>query len=127
MVKQLVAGIALFLCAATAAAQHRMTVEVFNDMGPLTGASVRLSGTPYTGQTDAEGRVFIRNLKLGTYSIEVRYLGYQQQSREVILPSDQPIRFVLERAALMIDRKSTRLKSSHVKKSYAGFCLKKKE
>lgn len=103
MVKQLVAGIALFLCAATAAAQHRMTVEVFNDMGPLTGASVRLSGTPYTGQTDAEGRVFIRNLKPGTYSIEVRYLGYQQQSREVILPSDQPIRFVLERAALMTD------------------------
>src|SRR5690606_39621079 len=27
----------------------------------------------------------------------------------------------------MVDRKSTRLNSSHVKRSYAGFCLKKKK
>src|SRR5690606_41423161 len=34
---------------------------------------------------------------------------------------------VLGRGGRREDRKSTRLNSSHVKKSYAGFCLKKKK
>src|SRR5690606_41890988 len=40
---------------------------------------------------------------------------------ETSLPSEAPAKYVLE------DRKSTRLNSSHVKISYAVFCLKKKK
>src|SRR5690349_16214118 len=45
-------------------------------------------------------------------------------SGAVILPWHDPVR-VAEQVT-MIDRKSTRLNSSHVERSYAVFCLKKK-
>src|SRR5690606_41499698 len=38
-----------------------------------------------------------------------------------------PVFFIVERMAHVVDRKSTRLNSSHVKISYAVFCLKKKK
>src|SRR5690606_41063138 len=44
-------------------------------------------------------------------------------------PGNRPISYLLPILAfnLLIDRKSTRLNSSHVKISYAVFCLKKKK
>src|SRR5690554_7038366 len=40
--------------------------------------------------------------------------------------SQEVVQVVLERVDLEVDRKSTRLNSSHVRISYAVFCLKKK-
>src|SRR5690606_40756761 len=45
---------------------------------------------------------------------------------ELAARPDFVARFEREAAALRADRKSTRLNSSHVKISYAVFCLKKK-
>lgn len=103
MVKKLIAGIAFFSHVAIAVAQHSITVEVFNENRPMAGASVRLSGTAYSGQTDAEGRVHIRNLKAATYTIGVSYLGFQSQYREIAVSNDERIRFSMERAALLTD------------------------
>src|SRR5690606_41528661 len=52
------------------------------------------------------------------------YLGLGQQRVDL----DQAVRQLLQPAAHgILDRKSTRLNSSHVKISYAVFCLKKKK
>src|SRR5690606_39484231 len=54
-----------------------------------------------------------------------KYLQYGELRRlELVKSEDMPRSGVTQ--ALMRDRKSTRLNSSHVKISYAVFCLKKK-
>src|SRR5690606_26448939 len=60
------------------------------------------------------------------------FTGYRAQHTLVTGPAKGGIRFhpdvtLDEIKALSIDRKSTRLNSSHVKISYAVFCLKKKK
>src|SRR5690606_40976257 len=48
---------------------------------------------------------------------------------KVVIPTPAMAEFLTyaDQAALAVDRKSTRLNSSHVKISYAVFCLKKKK
>src|SRR5690606_39365350 len=56
-------------------------------------------------------------------------LGFQPEAlaaRMANLPEAAVQAFVADRRALFSNRKSTRLNSSHVKISYAVFCLKKK-
>src|SRR2546422_1278109 len=75
---------------------------------PLPGGEVRIlrgGNTIAATTTDAFGRYVIHNVPAGSYSVEVRYLGYRSDTQ---------------------DRKSTRLNSSHGYISYAVFCLKKK-
>ena len=103
MVKKLIAGIAFFLHVAFVAAQHQLTVEVFNGDIPMAGASVSLSGTTYSGQTDASGRIDIRNLKTATYTIGISYLGFQTQYQEVALSADEHVRIAMERTTLLTD------------------------
>src|SRR5690554_8050408 len=55
------------------------------------------------------------------------YSGYQIDSIFKGVNFDKIINDDLPRAAKTLDRKSTRLNSSHVRISYAVFCLKKKK
>src|SRR5690606_15481529 len=103
MIKKLIAGIALCVHVAVVFAQHQLTVEVFNGDQPMAGASVGLSGTPYSGQTDVQGNVHIRNLKTATYVVYVSYLGFQTQHREITVSADEQIRISMERAPLLTD------------------------
>lgn len=105
MIKKLVAGIALFVQVAMASAQHEVTVAVFNatDNRPMSGASVRVVGTPYEGQTDKSGQVMIRNIKAGTYVVAASYLGFQLQQHTVSIPNDQMVRISLESTTLLTD------------------------
>src|SRR5690625_4898599 len=57
----------------------------------------------------------------GNYLIEQDRWYYAANQKEIRNPLHQ-----LSRANLLLDRKSTRLNSSHVAISYAVFCLKKK-
>src|SRR5690606_15733645 len=103
MVKRLIAGIAFFLHVAFVAAQHQLTVEVFNGNSPMAGASVSLRGTTYSGQTDVSGTVEIRNLKAATYTVGISYLGFQTQYRDVTLSADAHLHIPMERAMLLTD------------------------
>src|SRR5690606_40213995 len=77
-----------------------------------------LEQMPRLAQAIAEG--------MGVTVGELRVLGQQGQ-----LTSQQVIRAIQSQLATLrdeaADRKSTRLNSSHVKISYAVFCLKKKK
>src|SRR5437764_9737475 len=51
---------------------------------PLPGGEVRVlreGNTIATATTDAFGRYVIHNLPAGSYSVEVRYLGYRAEAR----------------------------------------------
>ena len=79
---------------------------------PLPGANVLLEETSMGASTDLEGYYVILNISPGTYDLKVSMMGYTQQGVEGLKVS--------------LDRKSTRLNSSHKPISYAVFCLKKK-
>src|SRR5438067_6796505 len=53
---------------------------------PLPGGEVRIlrgSSVVATATTDAFGRYVVHNLPAGSYTIEVRYLGYRAETRDV--------------------------------------------
>src|SRR5882724_7003695 len=55
---------------------------------PLPGGEVRVlrgGNTVATATTDAFGRYVIHNLPAGSYSVEVRYLGYRSETRNVAI------------------------------------------
>lgn len=105
MIKKSIAAIAFLVHMGIAMAQHSMTVSVRNaDNGkPMSGASVRLEGTAYQGQTDASGQAVIRNVRTGTYSVAVSYLGYEPEVQQISLATDQEVGFELQRATLLTD------------------------
>src|SRR5690606_41054976 len=76
---------------------------------PLPGASILIKGTTIGTTTDADGRYTI-DVPSGDAVLVFSFIGYVSQE----IPVGQ-------------DRKSTRLNSSHVKISYAVFCLRKKK
>src|SRR5699024_8860313 len=51
----------------------------------------------------------------------------QKKELEATLPEETTVETINNGEALKVDRKSTRLNSSHVSISYAVFCLKKKK
>ncbi|MBK1441261.1 TonB-dependent receptor [Parapedobacter sp. ISTM3] len=105
MFKRLIAGIALVTYAGVSIAQHNIIVQVrhADSDRPMPGASVRLEGTIYQGQTDAEGQAVIRNVKAGAYTITISHLGYTPVVRQVVLNQEQQIHLELQRATLLTE------------------------
>ena len=61
---------------------------------PLPGGEVRVSregSTVATATTDAFGRYVIHNLPAGSYSVEVRYLGYRPESRDIAVAQTEGV------------------------------------
>src|SRR3712207_8657930 len=69
---------------------------------------------------------------LGNQTAHQRLTGFRQALVAADLPVDPALEVPVRRlnradGAAALDRKSTRLNSSHANKSYAVFCLKKKK
>lgn len=105
MIKKSIAGILFFACMGFAMAQHNLTVTVLNADSdrPMPGASIRIDGTSYQGQTDAVGNATIRNLRAGNYTIVVSHLGYESAEQSFALSADRTLRFSLKRHTLLTD------------------------
>src|SRR5690606_9655103 len=90
-------------------------------------------GTQYTDLLDASGEPITHVVTAdGTGTLQVgtipRFQGPNGVT-EMWADAAGGARYLMVATSLgaMVDRKSTRLNSSHVKRSYAGFCLKKKK
>src|SRR5207249_8565778 len=64
-------------------------------------------------------------LVLASYFIVWRFVDYRTKFVDLFISKRRA--FALVGSAILVDRKSTRLNSSHVSISYAVFCLKKKK
>src|SRR5690625_1666487 len=127
------------LAAAVAAAREGKSVRLVERYGylggNLTGALVGPCMTSFSldGKTQLIRGIFdefVRNMeKLGgavhpSHTVGGSpYSGFMTYGHEAVTPFDPE---VAKRVASEIDRKSTRLNSSHVAISYAVFCWKKK-
>lgn len=56
---------------------------------PIIGGSVLVQGTQIGTSTDLEGKFSIKNLKVGTYSLQVSYVGYQTSIVAVVVEPDK--------------------------------------
>src|SRR5690606_40449063 len=89
---------------------------------PGCGAAPAIIGGPVFRDVSAMFESLTQRLS-GTID---RLRGRGRLTEENIREATREVRIALLEADVALDRKSTRLNSSHVKISYAVFCLKKK-
>jgi len=73
---------------------------------PLSGGEVRMLQAGRTiaiATTDAFGRYVVHNLPFGAYTVEVRYLGYRSETRDVTLAAGRPTTVNFRLVALPIN------------------------
>ncbi len=63
----------------------------------LPGANIVIEGTLQGVHTSRDGTFVIENLHRGTYTIIVSFLGYQQETRELVVEEDTEITIYLQR------------------------------
>ncbi|GAB1340990.1 SusC/RagA family TonB-linked outer membrane protein [Gemmatimonas sp.] len=83
----------LSLAGPTASAQQpgslAVTVTDAANQRPVEAARVFLVGTTVAGQTSPEGRVTLRPINAGTYTVRILRVGYTEQSKPVTIASGQ--------------------------------------
>jgi outer membrane cobalamin receptor len=90
----------IFLCGFVFA-QSPVKIEgtVFSNQGkPLQGANIIVIGTGTGTTTDANGHFSIENLFSGEYTVQVRYVGYEPQAKDIVVRKDliTPLYFTLK-------------------------------
>lgn len=70
---------------------------------PLIGANVYFEDS-YSGTiTDTNGEFSIRNIRPGSYTVIVSYMGYETLAKDIQISADIQMNFSLERAAYLVD------------------------
>ncbi|MDX1651188.1 MAG: TonB-dependent receptor [Brumimicrobium sp.] len=88
VVKSLAAAL---LLSSSAVAQFQISGTVKGDEGePLTGAVVLIKGQQRGTTTDKYGKYSITNLQSGKYDLKVRYFGYKEEEKTVVI-TDQNV------------------------------------
>ncbi len=86
-------------------AQNTIRIEVKDakTMELLTGASIRIKGTPLRGQTNSKGQIQLSNLKAGSNLLVVSYLGYKTIEKAINIPQDQDLLILMEPSSFLAD------------------------
>jgi iron complex outermembrane receptor protein len=92
--------ICLFFTISTVA-QNELSGKIKDgkDSSLLAGVSVYIPDLKIGALTDAEGRYIIHNIPKGTFLIEINYLGYATQNREIETEKSTLADFVLQRSS----------------------------
>jgi iron complex outermembrane receptor protein len=69
----------------------------------LAGATLTIDNTMRGTITDAQGNFVIKNLKKGTYTIKVSFVGFEKQSNSIELQQNTNISFSLQKSSFMAD------------------------
>jgi iron complex outermembrane receptor protein len=71
---------------------------------PLIGASININSLSKNTITDIAGSYQLQNIKFGTYSIQVAYLGYESQKISIFLNQSETARnFILKESSFQLD------------------------
>jgi TonB-dependent starch-binding outer membrane protein SusC len=57
----------------------------------VIGANIVLSGTKFGANSNVDGRFIIKNIPASEYTLIVRYVGYKQDIRKIILKKDESL------------------------------------
>lgn len=103
--KKLLLAFTAFLLPFLAAAQFSLSGKITDLQSgeTLPGASIRIEKTSIKTVSDADGNFRIGNLKAGSYTLTISYIGYQQMQQTVSLSSNQSQNFALERSTVQAD------------------------
>jgi iron complex outermembrane recepter protein len=72
------------------------TVKDTETGSSLSGAHVQIENTFYKTITNAEGRFHFNQMKPGTFSLKVSYLGYKTISEQIIIPQKSELEILLD-------------------------------
>lgn len=79
-----------FFISAAKSASLKGSIIDKTDKSPLIGATIQITGTTKGVITDADGVFEFTDLKIGTYSLDIKYIGYQSQHiKEVKIDSKE--------------------------------------
>jgi len=59
---------------------------------PLIGANVMILGTDMGAASDQDGKFIIKNVPPGQYTLQVRYIGYKTQKKEVSITANEELK-----------------------------------
>jgi iron complex outermembrane recepter protein len=97
---------AIVMVAWTAAVHAQAVRGVVKDVQsakPINGATVLLKEANRMTLTNERGEFSFDPVKSGSYTLQVRFLGYQPWEREYEIPTSDPITIVLEEEIKMTD------------------------
>lgn len=100
----MIAAMAMLLLPVLASAQFKISgtvSEVSNKT--LPGTSVRLKNTKLAITTDNQGKYQFNELKSGTYTIMVSYIGYKTVEKTVTINASETVDFSLAPSAFLAD------------------------
>ncbi|WP_420319193.1 TonB-dependent receptor [Ekhidna sp.] len=83
--------------------QHTIKGNVSFHGEGFPGATVRLLETDYGAVTDAAGDFTITDLPEGTYTLEIRSVGFKMEKQEVAVPTTQNLQIELQESTLTMD------------------------
>lgn len=95
----------LALCTTAQAQRASLSGTVSTKEAPLAAVSVVLKGTQLGALTSSEGTYRIQGIPAGTYTLQVKFLGYQTISQEITLTDGQALEknFTLKEDALNLE------------------------
>jgi iron complex outermembrane receptor protein len=103
--KNLFAAFIALLLPVLAAAQLSVTGKITDKQTgeALPGATITLSNSAVNAVSDVNGKYHIDNLKSGSYSLKVSFIGYQAVSKSISLNADAVNNFALSRSNLFTE------------------------
>ena len=103
MKKLLITAFAVLLFPLLTQAQFIISGTVSEKDHRLTGATVRLKNAGTGTKSNRDGFYQLKNLKAGNYTIEVSYMGYHTQEKNISIHADLTLDFNLVAAAYMAE------------------------
>lgn len=94
------------------------TVSDFNGSYPIVGATVEIKSANQATVTSSDGGFEIEGLEPGTYTLDLRSVGYKEQSIEISVPQVQPI--LIELVEKIFDLPSVDIQSVSMTGGLAG-------
>ena len=104
MKKSLFTAFAVMLLPVWTMAQFKLQGHVASeDNQALPGASIHLTKPAKVTTSNAQGDYLLGNLKPGTYTVSVSYLGYSRVSQSVTISADTRLDVILQHTAFLAD------------------------
>ncbi len=102
--KSLVTILLSFICLAAGYAQHTLNGTITDAKGqPLQGATIRLSDAELITISDLDGVFMFNNVEEGQYTIQVSYVGLEDQEQRVDLRSSKYLQIALAQDDYQLD------------------------